>query len=137
MKTVLLSAAALWLAAGGAAFAQYEEGANPVTKPRPAVVQKAPKATTRAVNASTQSAVTPSVRCKDGTTVKQAGTAVCAGHGGAAVAPVDRSTAAAPHKYPPSARVLPTPRPLQSNDKSQAGTVHKNAPLDQVAGAGA
>ena len=48
----------------------------------------------------------------------------------------DRSTAAAPHRYPASARVLPPSRPLASGAKSQAGTVHKDAPLDQVAGAG-
>jgi hypothetical protein len=48
----------------------------------------------------------------------------------------DQSTASAPHRYPASARVLPPSRPLASGAKSQAGTVHKDAPLDQVAGAG-
>jgi hypothetical protein len=140
MKIVLVPTAALslvvGLAVGGPALAQYEEGANPVTRPRPPVVQKVPKAATKTVNASTQSALTPSIRCKDGTTSKQVGASACAGHGGAAVVPLDRSTASAPHKYPPSARVNPPPRPLRSNDRSQAGTVHKDAPLDQIAGAG-
>ena len=48
----------------------------------------------------------------------------------------DRSTAAAPHRYPASAQVKPTAKPLASSASSQAGTVHKDAPLDQVAGAG-
>jgi hypothetical protein len=137
MKTffIPLAAAVLSLAAGGGALAQYEEGANPPTKARPAVVQKAPASAKKAVNGATQSNLAPTVKCKDGTSAKS-GAGACKGHGGAAAAPIDRSTAAAPHEYPTSARVYPPARPLRSNDKAQAGTVHKNAPLDQIAGAG-
>ena len=49
---------------------------------------------------------------------------------------LDTSTASAPHRYPRSARILPPARPLASSASSQAGTVHKDAPLDQVAGTG-
>jgi|GEM_PF-5708579 len=49
---------------------------------------------------------------------------------------LDASTAKAPHRYPASARKLPDPKPLKSNSSSNAGTVHKDAPLDQIAGAG-
>ena len=48
----------------------------------------------------------------------------------------DTSTASAPHRYPRSARILPPARPLASSASSQAGTVHKDAPLDQIAGTG-
>lgn len=126
MKLATIGAAIFSLAMGGWAHAQAEEGANPATAAR---------------NTGTPSGsrLLPNGQNADAVQKGKVRTSAAKSKAGKMAArkapPVkDTATATAPHRYPPTARaVTGTVGSIRSDN---AGTVHKNAPTDQVAGTG-
>ncbi len=123
MKLASIGAAVIALAIAGSAQAQAEEGANPATNARNTGTPSGSRLLPNGQNADVvQKSKAKSAKAKASAVRK---------------APVvkDTASAAAPHRYPPSAKEKTGTVGAVRSDN--AGTVHKNAPLDQVAGAGA
>ena len=123
MKLAVISAAVISLSAAGLAHAQAEEGANPATAARNTGTPSGSRLLPNGQNADTVQkgkAARSSMGTK--TPTKKA------------PAVKDTASAGAPHHYPATAKKAPTTvGAIRSNND---GTVHKNAPVDQVAGAG-
>ena len=126
MKLATIGAAVLSLSIGGWAHAQAEEGANPATAVRNTGTPSGSRLLPNGQNADAVQKGKASASTAKSSTGKRA----------ARKAPPvkDTATATAPHRYPPTARgVTGTVGAIRSDN---AGTVHKNAPTDQVAGTG-
>ncbi len=121
MKLAAIGAALLSLAIAGSAQAQAEEGANPATAARNTGTPSGSRLLPNGQSAD-------KVQAAKGTKAKAAKPA----SRNAAVK--DTASAAAPHRYPTANKPpVATVGAIRSNND---GTVHKNAPIDQVAGAG-
>ena len=126
MKLAVIGAAVLGLAVATVAHAQAEEGANPATAARnpgtPSGTRLLPNGQNADAMQKKSAAARPSM-----------GAAKAAPRKAPAVK--DTAGAGAPHHYPATANKA-APSTVGAIRANNDGTVHKNAPVDQVAGAG-
>ena len=126
MKLAVISAAVLSLAAATLAHAQAEEGANPATAARNTGTPSGSRLLPNGQNAD----AVQKGKAKSSAAKSRAGKMAVR----KAPAVKDTASAAAPHHYPATAKG--TTGTVGSVRSDNAGTVHKNASADQVAGAG-